>query len=430
MLNVESNKTEQFLTMDHTIISCFIVCIFCGYTAARKTSVESVTYNVNTDGSITLTCQTHISGEASEIDHIWIFNGKFLTKNTDILAKNPPRYNVKYQNNGHDRVYKLTIPNPVQKDEGSYKCRIDYKWKGTHSSLSKYVDVTIDSYLPPLNYPVCSIRPSQTLSNGTFAEFECEVGETNAQITLKLTLQSDNGSITLLGNTNVRRYLSVRRPVTLQDNKAMFICQMTSETFPTANRICSAGPLFIYGSIKPPGMSTTEASQQPQNLVTTNPLTWTSQSEASSITLTIEMHRNDSTAQSNLTSRESANQNKSDGTRRKILTLNLVGCASGAHILSLLIILGVLCRKGTHKNTSKTVNSTDRAYQADSEPEPTDIYNQTGDSHIGTMTSPNSGEHQIYLRAHHRIELIAASSNQALATVESTFFNHTLSTRL
>ena len=413
------------------MLFCILVSIFCRHTTARTDArVESVTYAVNTAGSITLRCQTHFSGIASEIDHSWRFYEKILTKNRDILAINPSRYKVKYQKNDHNYAYTLTIPNPVQADEGWYRCRIDYKWYGTPYSAAKHVDVKINSYLPALSYPLCSIRPSQTLRNGNFAEFECDVGETNVHITLNLTLQSDDGSTTLLGNTIIRRYLSVRRPVTLQDNKAMFICQMTSETFPTANHICSAGPLFIYGSIKPPGTSTTEASQPPQNLVTTNPLTWTSQSEASSTTLTIEMHRNDSTAQSNLTSRESANQNKSDGTRRKILTLNLVGCASGALILSLLIILGVLCRKGTPKNTSKTVKSTDRAYQADSEPEPTDLYNQIGDSHIGTMTSPNSGEHQIYLRAHHRIELIAASSNQASATVESTFFNHTLSTRL
>ena len=418
--------------MDHTMmLFCFIICIFCEFTAARKVGrVESVTYDVNPDGSITLRCQTQITGQDSEFNHNWIFDGQILTKNTDILVRNPLRYNVRYQSNGKKNVYILTISNPVQADEGWYRCQINYNWQGAGYSADKNVDVTINVYLPPLSYPLCSIRPSQTLRNGDFVEFECDVGETNAQFTLNLTLQSDDGSITLLGNTNVRRYLGVRKPVTLRDNMAMFICQMTSETFPTTNRICSAGPLFIYGSIKPPGTSTTEASQPPQNLVTTNPLTWTSQSEASSTTLTIEMHRNDSTAQSNVTSRESANQNKSDGTRRKILTLNLVGCASGALILSLLIILGVLCRKGTPKNTSKTVNSTDRAYQADSEPEPTDLYNQTGDSHIGTMTSPNSGEHQIYLRAHHRIELIAASSNQALAKVESTFFNHTLSTRL
>ena len=47
--------------MDHIMmLFCFFVCIFCGYTTAVREvgSVESVTYNVNTNGSVTLTCQT------------------------------------------------------------------------------------------------------------------------------------------------------------------------------------------------------------------------------------------------------------------------------------------------------------------------------------------------------------------------------------
>ena len=416
MPNVESNKTQQYLTMDHTLmLFSFLVCIICGYITARKTSVDSVTYDVNTNGSITLTCRTHISGKASEIDHIWIFLGNFLTKNTDILPKNPPRYIVKYQNNGHDRVYTLTISNPVQEDEGSYKCRIDYKWKGTHDSLSKDVDVTIDSYLPPLNYPVCSIRPSQTLSNGNFGEFECDVGETNVQITLNLTLQSDDGSITILGNTNVRRYLGVRKPVTLQDNMAMFICHMTSQTFHTAYRNCSAGPLTIL-EVKPttsksttshPENSSIEASQPPQNSATTQSLPWTSQPKTSSRKFTTETYRSDPTSESNPSNTTKAKRNYSNKTARKMYILTFVGCAIGTLFLLLLIICGVIYQRTSKdicivtsslKSVRKISNAKDnvssakpRRYRKRYEPKPSTVARQ--------LSSQDTGPNQIPLYA-------------------------------
>ena len=109
--------------MDHSMmLFCFIFAFFCGYTTAQKASVESVTYHVNTDDSITLQCETHFSGGDSEIDQNWVFQGKNLMENTDIKAKTPLRYNVQYQKDGHDRVYSLTIPYPVQRDESWYQC--------------------------------------------------------------------------------------------------------------------------------------------------------------------------------------------------------------------------------------------------------------------------------------------------------------------
>ena len=118
---------------------------------------------------------------------------------------------------------------------------------------------------------MCSIRPSESLSYGDFTAFECEVGTTTAQITLKLILQLGNGSIILLDDTSVRRYKSVIKPVTMQYSMAMFICYMTSRTFPTAYRNCTAGPLIVTASTTlPPGTTTTEAPEPTQSYVTTN----------------------------------------------------------------------------------------------------------------------------------------------------------------
>ena len=410
--------------MGHTMmLFCFIACIFCGYTTAGKVGqVDLVTFNVNTDGSVTLQCETHFSGSDFEIDQRWVFQGRFLTKNTDIKAMIPSRYNVEYKNSGHDRVYALTILNPEQKDEGRYYCRIYYTWHGTAYLHSGHVDVTKIAYLPSPNYPLCSIRPSQALSNGTFAEFKCEVGETNAQITLKLTLRSDNGSVTHLGDV-LGRSLHVIRTVSLRHNNSMFICHMTSQTFPTAYRNCSAGPLIIHGSTTEPlKKSTTKASQLPQSFFPIEPLILTNQPGSSHKKLTTEMHGNDSVYESKPSNVESAKQNNSNNSRRKVLILNIVGCASGALIISLLIIIGIQSQGQTPQNTSPTVDSTNMPNQADSEPESYAILNQTGDSNAGTMTSSNPVEHQNMHMYEHTIEMhsVATSTNQASPTVDFT----------
>ena len=354
MLNAESNKTQRYLTMGHTMmLFCFAVCIFCGYTTAGKGGqVDSVTFNVNTDGSVTLRCETHFSGSDFEIDQRWVFQGRFLTKNTDIKAMIPSRYNVKYQKNGHDRVYTLTILNPVQADEGWYRCRIDYNWQGTSYLADKHVDVEVNAYLPSPNYPLCNIRPSQTLSDGNTSEFKCEVGSTTAQVTLKLTLRSDNGSVTHLGDV-LGRSLHVIRTVTLRHNNSMFICEMTSETFPTVYRNCSAGPIIISASttLKPPEKLTTEASQLPQNL-TTELLTSTSQPRISSRKFATETYHSDPTSEINPSNTTKAKRNYSNRTARKMFILTLLGCAMGTLFLSLLIII---CGAVYQRRTSKDV---------------------------------------------------------------------------
>ena len=272
------------------MLLCIFVSIFCGYTTAQEQGhIVGVIFDEDhSDGSITLRCQTYFTGSASEIDHSWIHNGKLLTKNTELLEVNSSRYSVGYLNND-GIVYKLTIMNPVQMDQGNYQCVIEYTSYQKLCSDSRDVDVNINSYLPPLKYPSCSIRPSQTLTNGNFAEFKCDIGETTTQITLNLTLQSYGGFVTYLG------FATVTRRVTVQNNNALFICQMSSKTFPTAYRKCSAGPLKILeedsntkhmstqflksttriSTTRPTTDLTTKAPQTIQNLVPTIPLTYT-----------------------------------------------------------------------------------------------------------------------------------------------------------
>ena len=65
----------------------------------------------------------------------------------------------------------------------------------------------------------------------------CAAGESSPPVNLVLTLQTPDGSDIELGNTDVTRQ------VTMDHDNSIFVCNMTSETFPQAHRTCTAGPI-------------------------------------------------------------------------------------------------------------------------------------------------------------------------------------------
>ena len=337
----------------------FWICAWsqCGYATANEGQIVAIIEDVDTHGSVTLRCQTRIPPGASSIYHSWIFHDKILTQNIEVLANISSRYSVSYLNSFRND-YKLIIKNPVQTDEGNYRCEIEYTSLSNTSSVSKVHRVKISSYLPPLNYPLCSVQPSTTLTNGRKASFKCKVGETTAQITLLLTLQSTNaGYVKHLADGNGTRSINVTETITFQDNNSMFVCRMTSKTFPTAYRNCTVGPLIIQE--EQPYTEETLAwplSTKYATNMNTTPPTWTNQPGTSSTKVMTEIYRNDSTPKSNLSN--STKMNDSNSTRRKVFILNLVWCASGALILSLLIIIcAVLCQGRSSKNACTTTSS-------------------------------------------------------------------------
>ena len=91
--------------------------------------------------------------------------------------------------------------------------------------------------------------------------------------------------------------------------------------------------------------------------ISTEPPSLTSQPSTPSTKLTTDTYRNDLTSESNPSNSTMTKMN-SNSTRRKVLILNLVWCASGALILSLLIIIcAVLCQSRRSKNAGTAAPS-------------------------------------------------------------------------
>ena len=184
-------------------------------------------------------CWAQIPAKANHSVYRWIFNDRILTENTHIITgKNTSRYVAKFSEN--NQLYRLIIQNTVEADEGVYACQIEFEVDGHSYKDIKEVHVRISFYLPPLNYPQCSIEPSTNLFDSSVATFKCAVGNSNVDVTLKLSLVSNDGLVEHLAEDSAKK-----RKVTSQDDGAMFICELASKTFPTEHRTCSAGPITV-----------------------------------------------------------------------------------------------------------------------------------------------------------------------------------------
>ena len=190
----------------------------------------------------------------------WLFKDVILSKNDKVVEGAQSRYLPRYSRYTSDNVTSATsqlyIYNALKADEGNYTCRLNVS-----SQTSIYLQV--DSYLPPLDFPKCSIEPQLSVVAGTNITFTCEPGDSNPPVNLNLTLHRPDGSDSLLDAA------TTAIQVTAEDNGTMFTCQMTSDTFHRApHRNCSAGPLIITQVASAPSSptssifeTTTKASQ-------------------------------------------------------------------------------------------------------------------------------------------------------------------------
>ena len=182
-------------------------------------------------------CVAVFPDDTTDHETKWILSNRTLTVNDRLVAEGESsKYTVENRHGG----YMLSIRNAVKEDAGPYQCKIEYNVNGKRDSCQKEVMLPIIAYLPSLSYPECGVKPSITLQNGTEAVFKCAVGESSDNVNLELTLVRSNGLEIRLGDST-----SVTKTVTMDDNNAMFVCVMTSDTFLTARRRCSAGPIIV-----------------------------------------------------------------------------------------------------------------------------------------------------------------------------------------
>ena len=119
------------------------------------------------------------------------------------LGNKPIRYNFYFVKDLLSFRSQLNIRNAVKQDKGWYQCQMRYKQGSNLQTLMETADVTIEQYLPALNYPECSIGPSTVLVHGDLATFNCIVGDANPPVNLTLTLTRTDGSEHWIGDARL-----------------------------------------------------------------------------------------------------------------------------------------------------------------------------------------------------------------------------------
>ena len=197
-----------------------------------------------------------LSSQCLACSYWWTVSNKIVAGNGALIEAEASRFSLQQGTNFYIFPVSfygdsLQIRNALKTDAIMYECHVTLNGQTVGSAtLNKPVPASF--YLPSSMYPKCHVSPSMTLLERSNITFRCTPGESQPPVNLTLSLQRQDGSeIDLRTETTTKQ-------VTIDDNNAMFICHMTSETFPTAYGNCTAGPLTVIQAT-----TTTEATSIP-----------------------------------------------------------------------------------------------------------------------------------------------------------------------
>ena len=206
-----------------------------GIVFAQHVEILYNVYQTESLGSIVrIHCSSEILRGANQAVRWEFEDGRILAENARLMDADNMRYNVT------DKGQFLFIQNAIKADEGLFTCHI-YDSSTNRITMSTTRHIPIESYLPPAEYPLCAITPTLTFTNGDNITFHCTTGEASddAGIKLQLLLKRPHGSFVSVGSE------ATIRKMTSEDDASIFMCQMTSTTFPTFLKQCTAGPITL-----------------------------------------------------------------------------------------------------------------------------------------------------------------------------------------
>ncbi|XP_071945698.1 cell adhesion molecule 2-like [Antedon mediterranea] len=172
----------------------------------------------------------------------WLYNAQKISKNDIITNKMlTTRYSIDF-----DPVFKkynLQIYDIHRSDEGQYTCAV-YDKNEIIVKQSKTANFTV-LQTPGLNYPICTLK-KQTYIVGEAVVLVCISEVTKPSATLSWVKYGDIIKEKVVNEmVNGNHQTSFSFTARKSDNRAIFICELTTPANPSIRRNCSSGPFNI-----------------------------------------------------------------------------------------------------------------------------------------------------------------------------------------
>ncbi|XP_071945694.1 lachesin-like [Antedon mediterranea] len=170
----------------------------------------------------------------------WLHNGRKISKNYDIISDNN-RYSIEFDSNS--RKYNFEIENTQRQDKGEYVCAV-YDSSDSIVVKSRTANLTV-SEIPQEPYPLCH-NAKLSYSAGQSVLLSCISEKTSPLAHLKWRHSNIDVTTGLSEDTSSGNYkVSYSFIARQSNNRAIFICELTTSVNPIIRRNCSIGPINV-----------------------------------------------------------------------------------------------------------------------------------------------------------------------------------------
>lgn len=202
---------------------------------------------VDEKGILSIHCQVW---DLNPDSHVMISAGtKTLTMGETILQGVEDRYFLAVrQFSDGSSVYFLSIMDVTKTDMGLYSCKVVENWGADFRTLG-YESIPIDvAYFPGVTDPVCNPQGEMKLYEGAVLRLNCSSEKAIPTVDIHWSRSSDEDDHLHVETSehNGRVYgIHTLRKVTRKYNRALFVCKITSKTFPLKTQTCHVGPIIV-----------------------------------------------------------------------------------------------------------------------------------------------------------------------------------------
>ena len=238
--------------MDHLLYIVLTIIAFLGLISTETEIIATAPVNPVEEGSIlSIHCEVRNLEENYKVVLYTRVNGKTISLSYGEIVTDEVDERVflavRQQLDG-STVYFMSIMDVRREEGGEYFCTVMdvadlTRTRVPYSSIS--MDVT---YFPSDVDPVCSPKEPPIVNIGDIVTLNCSSAKASPTVEIGWTRTSDNAPLSSTQNDGGNRvYSEYRFKVKASDHKAVYLCGITSQSYPSRKQTCHVGPIVVSG---------------------------------------------------------------------------------------------------------------------------------------------------------------------------------------